>query len=78
MGIQIMLMMISVFGNFSIIDARTARAPTLAHPCHDGESKATNRILFLYSLNLLIKGVSEYLSDINSKCSIDSIRRPFF
>jgi hypothetical protein len=78
MGSQIILMMISVFGNFSIIDACTARAPTLAHPGHDGDSKAINRILLLCSLNLLIKGASEFLSDINSKCSFESIRPPFF
>jgi hypothetical protein len=78
MGIQIILMMISVFGNFSIIDACTARAPTLAHPGHDGESKAINRILLLCSLNLFFKGISESLSEINSKRSFDSIRQPFF
>jgi len=78
MGIQIMLMMISVFGNFSIIDACTARAPTFAHPGHDGESKAINRILLLCSLNLLIKGVSEFSSEINSKRSFDSNHQPFF
>jgi hypothetical protein len=78
MGIQIILMMISVFGNFSIIDACTARAPTLAHPGHDGESKAKNRILRLWSLNLSFKGISEFSSEINSKRSFDSIRQPFF
>jgi hypothetical protein len=67
-------MMISVFGNFSIIDSCTARAPTLAHPGHDGESKAINRILLLCSLNLFIKGVSEFSREINSKSSFDSIR----
>jgi hypothetical protein len=70
-------MMISVFGNFSIIDSCTARAPTLAHPGHDGESKAINRILLLCSLNLFIKGVSEFSREINSKNSFDSIRLPF-
>jgi hypothetical protein len=74
MGIQTILMMISLSGNFSIIESCTARAPTLAHPGHDGESKARNRILLLCSLNLFIKGVSEFSSEINSESFFDSIR----
>jgi len=77
MGIQIIPMKMSVLGNFLVIDACTARAPTLAHPGHDGDSKAMKRILLLDSLNLFIRGASEFSSEINSKCAFDSIRQPF-
>lgn len=61
-----------------MIDVCTARAPTFAHPGHEGESKAINRILLLCSLKLFIKGASEFSSEINSKNAFDSIRQPFF
>jgi len=78
MGIQTIEALISASGYFSKTFSCTARAPLSRHNGHVGESKAKNRIFSLLSLNLFIKGVSEFSREINSKSCFDFIHQPFF